>query len=87
MFHRLLEKAKEEMLSKVRSIRRRLSLDSIEDLGRGTDDQRNIGVKLDLIYLTQYEGNLARRSTWLVDLEVVVELLVVGSIHVTSWKY
>jgi hypothetical protein len=38
--------------------------------------------KLDLIYLTQYEGDLRSRSTWLVDFEVVVELLVVGSIHV-----
>ncbi len=28
------------------------------------------------------EGDLRSRSTWLVDLEVVVELLVVGSIHV-----
>ena len=82
MFHRLLERAKEEMLSKVLSIRRKLSLDSIEDLGRGTDDQRNIGDMLELIYLTQYEGDLRGRSTWLVDLEVVVELLVVGSIHV-----
>jgi len=82
MFHRLLERAKEYMLSKVLSIRRRLNLDSIEDLGKGIDDQRNIGDMLELIYLTQYEGDLRSRSTWLVDLEVVVELLVIGSIHV-----
>jgi len=82
MFHRLLERAKEEMLSKVLSIRRKLRLGSIEDLGRGTDVQRNIGDKLDLVYLTQYEGDLRSRSTWLVDFEVVLELLVVGSIHV-----
>ena len=82
MFHRLLERAKEEMLSKVLSIRRKLSSDSIEDLGRGTDYQRNVGDMLELIYLTQYEGDLRSRGTWLVDLEVVVELLVVGSIHV-----
>jgi ABC-type multidrug transport system fused ATPase/permease subunit len=82
MFHRLLERAKEEMLSKVLSIRKKFSLDSIEDLGRGTDDQRSVGDMLELIYLTQYEGDLTSRSTWLFDLEVVVELLVVGSIHV-----
>jgi len=82
MFHRLLERAKEEMLFKVLSIRRKFSLNSIEELGRGTDDQLSIGDMLELIYLTQYEGDLRSRSTWLVDLEVVVELLVVGSIHV-----
>jgi ABC-type multidrug transport system fused ATPase/permease subunit len=82
MFHKLLERAKEEMLSKVVNIRKKSSLDTLEDLGRDTDDQRNVGDMLELIFLTQYEGDLRSRSTWLVDLEVVVELLVVGSIHV-----
>ena len=82
MFHRLLERAKEEMLSKVLGIKRRLGFNTIEDLGRDMDDKRSVDDMLDLIYLTQYEGDLRSRSTWLVDLEVVVELLVVGSIHV-----
>jgi ABC-type multidrug transport system fused ATPase/permease subunit len=82
MFHRLLEEAKDEMLSKVLKMRRKLNLDTLKDLGKETDDQRNIGDMLELIYLTQYEGDLRSRSTWLVDLEVVFELLVVGSIHV-----
>ena len=81
MFHRMLERAKEETLAEVS--RRRRTLRSEEMPGRGdAQSVDDIGRMLDMIYLTQYEGVLANRNTWLVDLEVVVELLVVGSLHV-----
>ena len=40
---------------------------------------------MDLVYLTQFEGSLRNRSTWLVDL-AVVKLLVVGSILIVFMK-
>jgi hypothetical protein len=81
MFHRMLERAKEEELARVSERRRGLRLD-LND-GNGVAQQDSVGKMLDLIYLTQYEGMLSTRNTWLVDLEVVIELLVVGSLHVT----
>lgn len=81
MFHRMLERAKDERLAEVSERRRELRSEGPPGKGdaRSVDD---VGRMLDVIYLTQYEGVLANRNTWLVDLEVVVELLVVGSLHV-----
>ncbi len=78
MFHRMLERAKEEVLANVSGRRRELGLQK-----RGITESGEVGRMLDIIYLTQYEAALASRSTWLVNLEVVAELLVVGSLHVT----
>jgi hypothetical protein len=81
MFHRLLERAKENVLTKVSERRHALmSRDTPNDNPTSSDD---FGRMLDLIYLTQYEGVVSNRSTWVVDLAVIVELLVVGSLHVT----
>ena len=82
MFHRMLEKAKEEVLANV-SERRRALRSNVQSGKEGTQIIDDVGRMLDMIYLTQYEGVLGNRSTWLVNLEVVVELLVVGSLHVT----
>jgi hypothetical protein len=82
MFHRMLEKAKEEVLANV-SERRRALRSNVQSGREGTQIIDDVGRMLDMIYLTQYEGVLGNRSTWLVNLEVVVELLVVGSLHVT----
>ena len=82
MFHRMLEKAKDEILERTIKLRKKLSLAGFQDLGRGLSDENRADQMLDLIYLTQYEGNLMNRTTWLVDLEAVIELLIVGSLHV-----
>ena len=82
MFHRMLEKAKEEMLHRTTKLREKLSLASLEDLGKSLSDRNRTDRMLDLIFLTHYEGNLMNRHTWLVDLEAVIELLVVASVHV-----
>ncbi len=82
MFHRMLERAKDEMLAEVSERRRALRSTEHSKMGVSKDAE-DIGKMLDIIYLIQYEGVLSNRSTWLVDLEVVVELLVVGSLHVT----
>ena len=81
MFHRMLEKAKDETLAEVSERRRKLRSDGPIGKG-GAKSVDDVGRMLDVIYLTQYEGVLVNRNTWLVDLEVVVELLVVGSLHV-----
>ena len=78
----MLEKAKEEVLANV-SERRRGLRSNVQSGKEGTQIIDDVGRMLDMIYLTQYEGVLGNRSTWLVNLEVVVELLVVGSLHVT----
>jgi hypothetical protein len=82
MFHSMLEKAKEEMLTQVVERRRALRSDMKPSKG-DTQIINDVERKLDVIYLTQYEGAISNRSTWLVNLEVVAELLVVGSLHVT----
>jgi len=82
MFHRMLKRAKDEMLAEVSQRRRALGSDW-QPGKEGARDVDDVGRMLDVIYLTQYEGVLSNRSTWLVDLKVVVELLVVGSLHVT----
>jgi len=82
MFHRMLEKAKEEVLSHVLQLRSKMGFARLDGVNRSLDDDHTTSNMLDLLYLTQYEGNLRNRSTWLVDLEAVVELLVVASIHV-----
>jgi len=82
MFHIMLEKAKEEMLARVVERRRALRSDMKPSKG-GTQIINDVERKLDVIYLTQYEGVLSNRSTWLVNLEVVAELIVVGSLDVT----
>lgn len=82
MFHRALERAKEDTLTEV-SHRKRALQSSVQTTERNTQSAEDVGRMLDLIYLTQYGGVLRNRSTWLVDLEVVVELLVVGFLHVT----
>jgi hypothetical protein len=81
MFHNMLEKAKEEMIHKISEERRMLAFHEEKQKGVRTID--DVGRMLDVIYLTQYEGIVSNRSTWLVNLEVVAELLVVGSLHVT----
>ena len=81
MFHRMLERAKEEVLEHVSQ--RRRSLRNNVRFGSVIEDAENVGRMLDIIYLTQYEGVLENRGTWLVNLEVIMELLVVGSLHVT----
>jgi hypothetical protein len=82
MFHRLLERAKEEMLSKVLNLRSKIDISRLEDLGRSMDKEGKIDNMFQLIYLSQYEAGLRNRSTWIVNLEVIMELLVVGSLHV-----
>lgn len=82
IFHKMLERAKEDTLTEVSERLRALRSDGQAGKG-GTHSVDEIGRMLDVIYLTQYEGVLSNRGTWLVDLEVVVELLVVGSLHVT----
>jgi hypothetical protein len=82
MFHRVLERAREELISRILELRSNKGYTRLEDLDRSLGDEQKANGMLNLIYLTQYEGNLRARSTWLVDLEAVVELLVVGSIHV-----
>jgi len=82
MFHRMLERARDETLSEV-SERRRALRSNGQSSKVGAQSVDDVGRMLNMIYLTQYEGVLGSRSTWLVDLEVVVELLVVGSLHVT----
>ncbi len=82
MFHRMLEKAKEELLSHTLKLRSKIDLARLEGSNKGLGDELKTDNMLDLIYLTQFEGNLRNRSTWLVDLEAMVELLVVASIHV-----
>lgn len=82
MFHRMLEKSKEEMLSQVLKQQKNLGHIGLEDLGESVDDKLKTSQLMTLIYLTQYEWNLRTRSTWLVDLKAVAELLIVASIHV-----
>jgi hypothetical protein len=79
MFHRMLERAKENVLEDISKRRRTLMIENHEDSSQSDD----LGRMLDLIYLTQYEGVISSRSTWVVDLAVILELLVVGSLHVT----
>lgn len=82
MFHRMLEKAKVEMLSRVLKQQENLGHIGLENLGKGVDDKSKTSQLMTLIYLTQFEWNLRTRSTWLVDLKAVAELLLVASIHV-----
>ena len=73
MFHRMLERAKEKVLAGVYEKRR--ALRSYTQSSKGdTQDVDDVSRMLDLIYLTQYEGVLGNQGTWLVDLEVVMEL-------------
>jgi hypothetical protein len=83
MFHRLLERAKENMLAKVLDARRKMGFVGVDQVGRGDESGNAIGNMLGSIYLTQYEGVLSSKTTWLINLEVVAELLIVGSLHVT----
>ena len=82
MFHKMLERAKDEMLSRVLRLRGKLGFGRLEELSRSTSSERKTDEMLNLIYLTQYERSLRSRSTWLVDLKAVAELLAAGSVHV-----
>lgn len=83
MFHRMLERAKNEVLAKVLETRRRIGFMGIDQIGSHRKSEGVAENMLDLIFLAEYEGTISNRGTWLVDLEVVFELLVVGSLHVT----
>lgn len=82
MFHRMLEKARDEMLFRALKLRGDWGMTSLEKLGANASDEHTTRKMLDLIFLAQYEGNLMNRSTWLVDLGAVTELLVVAFVHV-----
>ena len=82
MFHRMLEKAKDEMLLRVQGYRKDLGMVGLEQFRGSGNDNLQISKMMNLIYLTQYEWTLQNRSTWLVDLKAVAELLVVASMHV-----
>jgi len=78
MFHRLLERAKEETLTDVSEKLKRLG--TAEQPSKGDAwDLNSVKTMLDKIYLTQYEIALRTRRTWLADLEMVVGLLAVVS--------
>jgi hypothetical protein len=76
MFHRLLERAKEETLVEISEKLNRLKAD--EQLGSGnTWNLDSVRTMLDKIHLTMYQGMLRTRGTWLLDPAMVVELLAV----------
>jgi len=81
MFHRMLERAKDEMLAEVSEKRHTMRSAPQLDM-KDIQNVNDVGRMLEMIHLTQYEWVLRNRSTWLVDLEVVTELIVVGSLHV-----
>jgi hypothetical protein len=82
MFHRMLEKAKDEMLSQVQEYRKTLGVVGVDQFGSSGNEDMKISKMLNLIYWSQYEWILQNKSTWMVDLKAVVELLVVASMHV-----
>ncbi|MFX1563627.1 MAG: hypothetical protein ACFFDP_10025, partial [Promethearchaeota archaeon] len=82
MFHRMLEKSKDEMLLRVWKLQKEHGLTRLEEISGDSVDEQGLSAKLNLIFLVQYEWSLKVGSTWLVDLKAVVELLLVASIHV-----
>ncbi|MFX1603473.1 MAG: hypothetical protein ACFFCK_08310 [Promethearchaeota archaeon] len=81
MFHRMLQNAKDKMLSQVKGYREGLGVVGLRQFG-SIDDDTKMSKMVNSIYLTQYEWMLQNRSTWLVDLKAVTELLAVASMHV-----
>ncbi|MFX1559257.1 MAG: hypothetical protein ACFFBL_01590 [Promethearchaeota archaeon] len=80
LFHRMLERAKDEIQMRVLKQKRKLGSVQLESFSEKREEQDTI-MMLNLVYLTQYEGNMSAKSTWLVDLKAVTELLVVAAMH------
>ncbi len=82
MFHRMLGKAKKELQLRIQNDRKNLGVIGLEQFESSEVETSKVLKMLNLIYLTQYEWTLQNRSTWLVDLKAVAELLVVASMHI-----
>lgn len=80
LFHRMLERAKGEVQKRILEHKNKLGSWQLEDVVGKIAEQESIKM-LNLVYLTQYEWNMRAKSTWLVDLKAVTELLVVAAIH------
>jgi hypothetical protein len=80
MFHRMLERAKDEIQTEVLEHKKKLGPWHWNGLASSIGDQETFRM-LNLVYLNQYEFNIKAKSTWLVDLKAVTELLVVAAMH------
>ncbi|MFW9890391.1 MAG: hypothetical protein ACFFER_19610 [Candidatus Thorarchaeota archaeon] len=80
LFHRMLERAKDEIHAEVVEHKKKLGLWQWEPPASSIDEKETLRM-LSLVYLNQYEWNMSAKSTWLVDLKAVTELLVVATMH------
>ncbi|MFQ5831851.1 MAG: hypothetical protein ACE5H4_04035 [Candidatus Thorarchaeota archaeon] len=80
LFHRMLRRAKDEMQTRILEQKKKLGPWHLEEIVGSMDEQKTTEM-LNLVYLTQYEWNVRSKSTWLVDLKAVTELLVVATMH------
>jgi hypothetical protein len=80
LFHRMLRRAKDEIQTQILEHKEKLSPWRLEGLVGKADEQETLRM-LNLVYLTQYEWNMKAKSTWLVDLKAITELLVVAAMH------
>jgi hypothetical protein len=78
----MLGKAKEEVLLWIQNDRKNLGVVGLDQFESSEAETSKVLKMLNLIYLTQYEWTLQNRSTWLVDLKAVAELLIMASMHI-----
>ncbi|MHA2143557.1 MAG: hypothetical protein ACXADD_18925 [Candidatus Thorarchaeota archaeon] len=80
LFHRMLRRAKDEIQIEILEHKKKLGPWQLNGFASEIDDQETLRM-LNLVYLNQYEWNMKAKSTWLVDLKAVTELLVVAAMH------